>query len=386
MKIKMKLIFSAALVVALIASPRASSAAAAPMTTNATTSVAATNANTDAALAALFGDPVVAKGKGFEIKQSEVDEMTSTFKARAAAQGQTIPPDQLIQIETMSLDALIGTKLLAQKATDADRALGNKDADTYIAGLVKQVGSQEKLQERLKVDGKTLDDVRAKITEQATATDTLIRELGIVVTDADAKKYYEDHPADTEVPEQVHVRHILLFTIDPQTQTPLADDVVKAKRKEIDDLLKRARAGEDFMALARENSEDPSTKDSGGELPAFSHGEMLPEFDAAAFSLTNNQISDVVTTKYGFHIIKLIGKTPASKLAFTDKLPSNDVTVAEAIKTALTRQKLAPLAPSYLEKLRKESNVEILDPNLKAAEAAAEAAAATNAPAATPMN
>ncbi|HSY74003.1 MAG TPA: peptidylprolyl isomerase [Dongiaceae bacterium] len=383
---KLKLLLSAAFAAALlIASPRACLGAAAPATTNATTSVAATNVNTDAALAALFGDPVVAKGKGFEIKQSDLDEVTSAFKARAAAQGQSISPDQLVQIQAMALDEFIGTKLLVQKATDADRAQGKKDTDTYISGLVKQAGSLEAVEQKLQAGGKSLDDLRGKISQQATATATLIRELGIVVTDAEAKKYYADHPADTEVPEQVHVRHILFFTVDPQTLTPLADAAVKAKRKEVDAVLKRARAGEDFSALARENSEDTSTKDGGGELPAFSHGEMLPEFDAAAFSLTNNQISDVVTTKYGFHIIKLIDRTPASKLAFTDKLPSNDVTVGDAIKNVLTRQKLAPLAPPYLEKLRKESSVEILDPSLKAAEAAAQTAA-TNAPAASPMN
>lgn len=388
-KMKLKLFLSAAFAAALLtASPRAnaaSSGATAPAATNAATAVAATSLNTDAALTALFGDPVVAKGKGFEVKQSELDEVITAFKARAAAQGQTIAPDQLLQIEAMAMDEFIGTKLLLQSATDADRAQGKKDADTYVAQLVKQAGSQEAFEQRLKASGKNLDDLRGKIEQQATATAALIRELGIVVSDAEAKKYYEDHPADTEVPEQAHVRHILLFTIDPDTQTPLADDMIKAKRKKIDEILSRARAGEDFATLAKENSEDTSTKDNGGELQPFSHGEMLPEFDAAAFSLTNNQISDVVTTKYGFHIIQLLGKTSSVKLALTDKLPSSDVTVSDAIKTALTRQKLAPLAPAYLEKLRKASDVEIVDPNLKAAEAAAQAAA-TNAPAAAPVN
>jgi parvulin-like peptidyl-prolyl isomerase len=379
MKIKMKLIFSAALVATLIASPhvRAANSGAMPDAASAAVMPATTNVNTDAALAALFGDPVVARGKGLEVKQSEIDEVTTAFKARAAAQGQTISQDQLMQIEQLALAEIIGTKILLQKATDADRAQGKKDADAYIAELIKQVGSQELLEQRLKVDGKTLDDVRSEVTQKTTATAALISGLGITVSDAEAQKYYNDHPAEVEQPEQVHVRHILLFTIDPATQAPLADDVVSAKRKKIDELLKRVRAGEDFATLAKENSEDTTTKDSGGELPPFAHGDMLPEFDAAAFSLTNNQISDVITTKWGYHIIQLLDKIPAKKMDYA--------TVADGIKSALTRQKLAPLAPAYLDKLRKDSDVEIIDPNLKAAAEAAEAAS-TNAPVATPMN
>jgi len=93
---------------------------------------------------------------------------------------------------------------------------------------------------------------------------------------------------------------------------------------------------------------------------------MVPEFEAAAFSLTNNQISDVVTTQFGYHIIQLLDKTPARKLALTDKLPSSDMTAAEYIKDNLTGQKLQELAPAYIEKLSKSPDVEILDPALKA--------------------
>jgi parvulin-like peptidyl-prolyl isomerase len=193
----------------------------------------------------------------------------------------------------------------------------------------------------------------------------------------------------------VHVRHILLMTMDPATRAPLPDDQVKEKRQQIDDLLKRARAGEDFAKLATQYSEDPGSKDNGGELPPFAHASvdpshaMVPEFEAAAFSLETNQISDVVTTSYGYHIIKLLDKTPARKMVLTDKVPSSDTTIADKIKDYLTQQKTDALAPSYLDKLKQDADVEILDADLKAAAAAAEAeaaamAAATNAPATPP--
>jgi parvulin-like peptidyl-prolyl isomerase len=191
--------------------------------------------------------------------------------------------------------------------------------------------------------------------------------LNVVVTPADIQKFYTDHPSDFEQPEMVHVRHILLMTIDPTTHQPLSDDAVKAKRKEADDVLMKARSGEDFAKLAQQYSEDPSTKDKGGELAAFPRGQMLPEFEAAAFSLTNNQISDVVTTMYGYHIIKFIDKTPAKTLKLTDTVPGTDEVITDRIKEVISQQKTGELAPAYLASLKKAAGVQILDPDLSAA-------------------
>jgi parvulin-like peptidyl-prolyl isomerase len=407
MKIETKLIFSAMFVVALLLS-RANAVTGTPPPTMTNFGVAAdavnssavetdtnadatdTNVNPVAAMASLFGDPVIAKGNGFEIKQSELDEVMSGVKSSAAAQGQTIPPEQLLSIEARMLDRLIQIQVLLQKATDADKVAGKNDADTKMSKLFEQAGSQEAFDRQLKAVGITVDDLRAKITQEATATAVLTRELAVTpASDDDVKGFYAAHPEDFEQPETVHVRHILLLTMDPVTRTPLPDDQVAAKRKQIDDLLKRARAGEDFAALVKQYSEDPGSKDNGGEYtfarasadPAHA---MDPAFEAAAFSLETNQISDVVTTAYGFHIIQLLDKTPAKTLTLADKLPLTDMTVADKIKDYLTQQKTDALAPAYLDKLKKGADVEILDADLKAAaeEAEAEAAAmATNAPA-----
>jgi len=385
MKTKTKMIFSAALAAALIALPRAQAATSGTPAPNATAAATATATNSKPAdvMAALFGDPVIAKGKGFEIKQSQLDGVVDAFKARAAAMGQTIPPDELTKT---ALNSLIVNQILLQKATDADKAEGKKEAEKYIAQKIKQFGSQEEVEVQLKAAGKTLDGWHTEMTQQTTATAVMIRELNAAPTDADVKKYYEDNPKASEMPEQVHVRHILLLTMDTTTHAPIPDDQVKAKKKQIDDILKRARSGEDFAKLAKEYSEDPGSKDNGGELPPFAHASadpshaMVPEFEAAAFSLTNNQISDVVTTQFGYHIIQLLDKTTARKLALTDTLPSNDSTLADEIKNFLTGQKLQNQAPAYIETLSKSPDVEILDPTLKAL-----LSAQTNPSAAAPL-
>jgi parvulin-like peptidyl-prolyl isomerase len=369
MKTKAKIIFSAGLAAVLIALPCAHAATSGDAATTAPADATATNSKPADVLASLFGDPVIVKGKGFEIKQSQLDGVLDSVKARAAAAGQTVPTEELTKTV---LDGLIGNQILFQMATDADKADGKKEADRYFAQTIKQFGSQAAIEEQLKAAGKTFDGWRSEMTQQTTAQAVMIRVLNAAPADAEVKKYYEDNPKASEMPEQVHVRHILLLTMDGTTHTPLPDDQVKAKKKQIDDILKQARAGADFAKLARDNSEDPGSKDNGGELPPFARASddpahaMVPEFEAAAFSLTNNQISDVITTQYGYHIIQLLDKTPARKLVLTDTLPSSDATLADEIKNFLTEQKLREVAPAYIEKLSHSTDVQILDPAMKA--------------------
>ena len=383
MKKQTKLIFPAAFAVALFALPCVN-AASANAATNALVSTA-TNSNSQAAITALFGDPVIAKGKGFEIKRSELDEAVMGIQSTAAARGQTISPGQLTQIEGKLLGQLIQVQLLLQKTTEADKSNGVQRTDLQMKALLERFGSQEAFERQMKAAGMTAADLRAKIAQKLTAEAVLMRELNVTIMDAEAKQFYDDtnNSADFEQPEMVHVRHILLLTMDPVTRAPLTADQQPAKRKQIDDLLKRIRGGADFAALAKQYSEDPNSKDNNNEMTLVRGNPGIPtEVEAAAFSLTNNQVSDVIMTAYGYGIIKLLDKTPAKKLALTDKVPLSDMTVAAKVKDYLTQQKNEKLAPAYLEKLRKAADVQILDAGLKAAETAA--AAAADVPDATP--
>jgi parvulin-like peptidyl-prolyl isomerase len=368
MKNKMKMIFPAVLATALmtLSSAQADTNPTAPTT----------NTTAAATMTSLFGDPVIAKGNGVEIKQSALDEVVLGIKSAAAAHNETIPPQQMLGIESKMLDRLIQIQLLLKKATEADKAIGKTKAESQLTNLLARAGSQEAFDRQLKAVGMTPEELTSKITQEATATAALTRELGITVSDADAHEFYTNHPADFEQPETVHVRHILLLTMDMATRAPLSADQIQAKREKIDGLLKRVKAGEDFATLAEQYSEDPSSKTKGGELPEFPRGAqgIPPELESAAFSLnaTTNQISDVITLPdVGYDIIKLLDKTPAQKVDYAK--------VADKIKDFLVQQKTQKLAPAYLAGLSKAADVEILDADLKAA-----AAAATNAPPETP--
>jgi parvulin-like peptidyl-prolyl isomerase len=374
MKKQMKLIFPAMFAAALLALPRVQAASANVAATN-TPASAVTNTKPTNAMAALFGDPAIAKGKGFEIKRSELDEVMTGLKSAAAMRGQAIPQARLVQFEGQMLSRLIQVQLLLQKATVADKAEGAKKAGLQITNLLERAGSQEALDRQMKALGMTPDELRSKVTQETTAQTVLTRELNVTATDAEATNFYNEHPAEFEQPEMVSIRHIFLTTIDPVTQAPLTMEQQQTKHKLAEDLLKRARAGEDFMALVKQYSEDP-TKNSTNEIIIMrGNSGTPPEIEAAAFSLTNNQISDVITTTFGYGIIKSLGKTPAKKVEYS--------TMADKIKDYLIQQKTGKLAPAYLDKLQKDADVQILDADLKAAVAAAEAAPAS-APAETP--
>lgn len=369
---KLKLILSAALVAGVISATAATAPVAA---------TAVTNASPEAAMKALFGDPVIVKGKGFEIKQSDLDQILTGAKANAAAQGQNLPPE----FTTAILNQLITIQALMQKSTPADRAAGAVEAEVQYTNLLKRFKSPEEFERQLKLAGMSLTDLRSKAAQEATAKVTLKRELKITVADDEVKAFYTKNAAEFELPETVRASHILLMTVDPATRTPLATNAVAAKKKQIEDILKQARAGTNFAALAEQYSEDPGSKINGGELPPFPRGQMVPEFEAVAFSLTNNQISDVVTTMFGYHIIKLDEKTPAKKYALTDTLPQINKTVSDVCRSEVESQKIRELAPDYVKNLRKELNVEIIDPQLKALDESARAQAEAGAGAALPV-
>jgi parvulin-like peptidyl-prolyl isomerase len=145
-----------------------------------------------------------------------------------------------------------------------------------------------------------------------------------------AARVSADNAPQLDQPEMVRASHILLLTSDPKTGTDLPPEQKAAKRKQIEDLLKRARAGEDFANMAKEYSEDPASKENGGEYK-FARGRMVPEFEAAAFSLKNaGDISDVVTTAFGYHIIKLNERIPkADAKRAQDSKSSEDWRAAE---------------------------------------------------------
>jgi peptidyl-prolyl cis-trans isomerase C len=308
-----------------------------------------------------FSDPVIATGKGFEIKRSQLDDAFLSYSSSVAANGGSIPEDDRSMVRSNLLEHLIITKILTQKAIADDKAATRKMVEDNIDEARKSAPNQKAFEAQIKASGMTLEQVRARAYEEQLCRRVLERETtnGITISDAAAKKFYDDNPDKFETPEEVRVSHILIGTLEPPDPlnprvrpSPLPPEQKKAKEKLARELKARADKGEDFAKLVKQYSEDPGSKDKGGEY-TFPRKRMVPEFEAAAFSLKTNQISDIVETQYGYHIIKLLEKFPAKHEQFAD--------VKTKIKDYLVEKEAEKALPAYLEKIKAEAGVKLIE-------------------------
>jgi len=154
------------------------------------------------------------------------------------------------------------------------------------------------------------------------------------IPDAEVKEYYDLHADEYRTEEQVHARHILIKT----EGRPDAEALALARS-----IKERLDKGEDFAALVKQYSEDPGSKDKGGDLGFFGKGQMVPEFEAAAFGLAPNSISDPIKTSYGYHIIQTLNLRPAGEKSLEE--------VAAQIRSQLQEERAATEAEARSRRL-----------------------------------
>jgi peptidyl-prolyl cis-trans isomerase D len=157
------------------------------------------------------------------------------------------------------------------------------------------------------------------------------------VSDDELKAQYQQNIQQYQVPNRVHVEHILLMTVGK------TDAEVEEIRQKAEDVLKQAKKGAKFEDLAKKYSEDPGTKDKGGDLGWLTQGQTVPEFEKTAFGLDKGKMSDLVKTQYGFHIIKVLDKETAHTKPFDE--------VKDSIKTPLLLAKTDKLASDESDQL-----------------------------------
>jgi peptidyl-prolyl cis-trans isomerase C len=312
------------------------------------------NAKPAPSAAPLFADDSLCKGKGVDVRRSQVDESMLQFKANLTARGQVLPEDKRELVESQILDRLVVTQILLNRANEEDRVQAKELARKFVKDTKVQAGSDDAFERQLLAMGFTQRQFEDQIMDRAISEAVVDRELKdkIKITDEQAKKYYDENGKEFEQPEMVRAAHILLSTRDLLSGSDLTEDQKKQKQRQMEKILERARKGEDFAALAKEFSEDPDSKDKGGEY-TFPRGRMMPAFETAAFSLKTNEVSDIVITPFGFHVIKLYEKIPAQTIAYAD--------AEKKLKDLLALKEVQKGFPDYVEKLKKEANLQYLN-------------------------
>ncbi|MBI3448794.1 MAG: peptidylprolyl isomerase [Acidobacteria bacterium] len=290
---------------------------------------------------------VVAKVNGVTITAKDFDEATREFLMQQGAPP-NLPDEQMKQVHTAVMDALVGTELAYQKSQAEGIKVSQKDVDEAVAESKKNFPDEAKWEENMKAQGIDKDAFLLSINRNLAINKLIQTNVfeKITVTDADAKAYYDQHPQEMQKPEEVRASHILVRL--PQGTT---DDQKKAAKARIDEAAKKAKAGEDFAALAKTYSQDPGSAEQGGDLGFFPKGKMVPAFDAVAFTLKVGQISDVVETQFGYHVIKVTDRHAAQSATYDE--------VGERLKSFLKQRQARTTVQTYLKGLRDSAKVEI---------------------------
>jgi peptidyl-prolyl cis-trans isomerase C len=279
---------------------------------------------------------------GDSIRSPEVRLMMQNLASQLGQRNQQIDQQQLFQAATQQA---IDTKLLAQEARRREIELDTAAVDGIMAQLEQQTGGRASLDEFLGTVGVSYDDFKGTVAESVLVQSLVERDIrpGVEVTDQEVAEFYQGNPQMFQRPEQVRARHILMVVEQGANEETKAEAKTRA-----DAARKRAQSGEDFAALATELSEGPSAP-NGGDLGFFSADRMVKPFADAAFALEPGAISQVVETQFGYHVIKVEERRPASTQSFDE--------VRDPLRNALVEREVGDGVTSLVERLRSEATI-----------------------------
>lgn len=268
-----------------------------------------------------------------------------------------------VQGKALAKDSEIVAKIGDKKITVADfeKILGYVDSERQKLleknpqlkeALLKQIVQSMVISDLAKKKG---FDKKADVKEQLKlfsdsflANEYLKKEVAskITVSDDDMKLYYDGHKDEFKTPETVRARHILV-----RVDTSASESDKKKAKEKAEDILIKIKSGEDFVKLASDMSDDPGSKSKGGDLGFFSRGRMIKPFEDTAFSLKPGEVSNVIETQFGYHIIKVEEKKDEAIETFD--------AVKERINQKLLQDQTKSKVTDFIEKAMKDAKVEM---------------------------
>ncbi len=292
------------------------------------------------------GSDIAITVNGSDIMEAEVDARVKPRLDRIARQMDPNVAEQYKKrIRGQVLEGMIVERLLDEQVKKADITITDNDINDRISEITAQQGmSMDAFKSLLQMQGQDFEQFKQQMKQGMAYEKFMDQQVGAVeVNDAEALAFYEENKADFNTPEEVAASHILIKVAPSATPEEKAAAKEKAEK-----LLKQVKEGGDFATLAKESSDCPS-KAKGGDLGFFERGTMVKEFADAAFAMQPGQVSDVVETQFGYHIIKVTDRKEAGLTPF-EKAKPDIVKMSEQMKKGR-------LYKQYIDKLKAEAKI-----------------------------
>ncbi len=288
---------------------------------------------------------IVAKVNGQPVNRGEFERAVRDVETRA---GRPVPPDLRDVLYRQVLDRLVSYRLLAQESATREVTVPDAELDQRLTEVRQQYPSEQSFQQALTQRDVTLEELREETRLDmgiAKVVDTEILDL-TSVGEQEISDFYTKNPAEFRQAEAVRASHILI-RLEPD-----ADEATRAQRRLVTEaLLRRLKAGEAFAALARSHSHDRSGE-NGGDLGFISKGDLVPVIEETAFALGPGELSDIVESPFGFHIIQGGERRPARTVPLAE--------VSDRIRGYLEEQARLRETEAFIERLKARSQIEIL--------------------------
>ncbi len=295
------------------------------------------------------------------------------FRKTAPSAEQT--PERIAEIKKRVLDQMVDDRLLVAEAKKKNIRVSQLEVDDGVKKVRTRFSTEEEFNNELKKENMSNDEFRKHIQEQLATIKLIDQEVKAKTPppgDDEIKALFETLDAivkDKPIPgnhtaseleelkalakaverrfgDRARARHILI-RVSPNA----SKDDKDAAMKKIKEAQARLKKGDDFAEVAKKYSEDPGSKDRGGDLGYFSRGDMVPAFDKAAFALDVGQTSDIVTSDFGYHIIQVQEKKAATKMSLDE--------IKDDLKEYLFQQRGAKRFESYVKELRSKADIKI---------------------------
>ncbi|MFQ5431745.1 MAG: peptidylprolyl isomerase [Nitrospinota bacterium] len=288
---------------------------------------------------------VVAQVNGGKVSREVFVRSFSSLKNELQRVGRTVTNENIDAVKRNLLDSIINTELLYQESENEKVSVDDKEILAQFAQIRSQFQTEEEFNKTLAHELYTADELKMEIRKGKMINSLLEANVygKVNVSEVDAKKFYDENSDKFKQPETVKARHILI-KLD---QNADSDAVAKAE-KQMEEITNKQKEGVDFEELAKQYSEGPSAP-NGGDLGYFPRGAMVPEFEKAAFALKPGEVSGIVRTQFGLHLIKVEDTREAGVQEFTE--------VKDKVIDRLKMLERKKVLEGYIAELRKKADI-----------------------------